>query len=220
MGDKLFAVYLGGRAPKCNTELHDVVFVIGKTIEATYEQLMDKWFGTPTGLHLDSYMELDVVDGYEISISDKAPDNGKKLFFINLGAYSDGQFTEIHANKFIVAESAPEAKAKGKSALLKNWPSPAHVDDLHELDDCLEVSEVSSCRIVLKETDKKEELKPINGYHLVPKDIVQEYISRKSQMRFNGKHEYIKSFGSMIDACFGSFIKLCKCKVIPVGNKN
>ena len=29
MENKLFAVYLGGRAPKCNTELHDVVFVVG-----------------------------------------------------------------------------------------------------------------------------------------------------------------------------------------------
>ncbi len=29
MKPKLFAVYLGGRAPKCNTELHDVVFVVG-----------------------------------------------------------------------------------------------------------------------------------------------------------------------------------------------
>jgi len=34
---KLFAVYLGGRAPRCNTELHDVVFVAGEAIEACYE---------------------------------------------------------------------------------------------------------------------------------------------------------------------------------------
>jgi len=179
VSNKLFAVYLGGRAPKSNTELHDVVFVVGETIEATYEQLMDKWFGTPEGLHLDSYMELDVVDGYEISIADKVSENGAKLFFINLGAYSDGLFAEIHANKFIVAESAQEAKVKGKSALLKNWPSPAHVDDLYELDDCLEVNEVNSYHVMLEKTDKKEDLKPINGYHIVPKGIVQEYISRK-----------------------------------------
>ena len=40
---KLFAVYLGGRAPKGNTEIHDVVFATGRAIEDTYEQLMDKW---------------------------------------------------------------------------------------------------------------------------------------------------------------------------------
>lgn len=38
MGRKLSAVYLGGRAPKCNTELHDVVFVAGDTAEATYDR--------------------------------------------------------------------------------------------------------------------------------------------------------------------------------------
>ena len=44
-GEKLFAVYLGGRAPKCNTEIHDVVFTTGQSIEDTYEQLMDQWLG-------------------------------------------------------------------------------------------------------------------------------------------------------------------------------
>ena len=36
MSLKLFAVCLGGRAPKCNTELHDVVFVVGARVEDTY----------------------------------------------------------------------------------------------------------------------------------------------------------------------------------------
>ena len=36
MTQKLFAVYLGGRAPKANIELHDVVFVVGESIEQTY----------------------------------------------------------------------------------------------------------------------------------------------------------------------------------------
>ena len=55
---KLFAVYLGGRAPKCNTELHDVVFVVGESIEATYSQLTELWFGSREGLHIDSWLEL------------------------------------------------------------------------------------------------------------------------------------------------------------------
>ena len=42
---KLFSVFLGGRADKCNTELHDVVFSIGEKIEDTYIDLLDKWFG-------------------------------------------------------------------------------------------------------------------------------------------------------------------------------
>jgi hypothetical protein len=181
MDDKVFAVYLGGRAPKCNTELHDVVFVVGKSIEETYEQLIDKWFGTPNGLHLDSWMELNVVDGYKITLTSEKPSSGKKLYFINLGAYADGQFTEIHANKFIAAENEQEAKSKGKSELLKNWPGPVHKDDLHEVDDCLELSTVGSCYIVLEKTDERIEIKPTNGYHVVPKSIVQKYIDRNME---------------------------------------
>ena len=36
---KLFAVYLGGSAPKANIELHDVVFVTGFSLEETYSKL-------------------------------------------------------------------------------------------------------------------------------------------------------------------------------------
>jgi hypothetical protein len=62
---KLFAVYLGGRAPKCNTELHDVVFTVGASIEDTYLRLVELWFGSPERVHIDSWIELSVVDGIE-----------------------------------------------------------------------------------------------------------------------------------------------------------
>jgi len=53
---KLFLVYLGGRAPRANIELHDVQFVAGDSIEDTFEQLRKRWFGTVRGLHLDAYL--------------------------------------------------------------------------------------------------------------------------------------------------------------------
>ena len=99
---KLFAVYLGGRAPKCNTELHDVVFVVGERIEDTYAQLLELWFGSRKGLHIDSWLALEVIDGYRVSLSRTPPNTDEKLFFVNLGAYADGQFTEIHENVFLV----------------------------------------------------------------------------------------------------------------------
>ena len=49
---KLFAVYLGGRADGCNTELHDVVFTCGQKIQDTYIDLLDKWFGNADRLHI------------------------------------------------------------------------------------------------------------------------------------------------------------------------
>lgn len=77
---KLFAVYLGGRIAKCNTELHDVVFVAGTHIEATYEQAMDKWFGDLPRLHLDSWVELRIVDGHRNELRPEPPTGSQKLF--------------------------------------------------------------------------------------------------------------------------------------------
>src|SRR3569623_1236121 len=97
---KLFAVYLGGRAPKANTELHDVVFAVGDTIQDTYPQLLERWFGTPASLHLDSWLELDVVDGWRVSLSQSPSHRPEKHFFVHLGANADS-FTEQHANGFL-----------------------------------------------------------------------------------------------------------------------
>lgn len=65
---KLLAVYPGGRAPRCNTEPHDVVFVVGESVESCYERLMDKRFGDPLRPHIDAWVELQGVDGYRVSL--------------------------------------------------------------------------------------------------------------------------------------------------------
>jgi hypothetical protein len=175
---KLFAVYLGGRAPKGNTEIHDVVFVTGAFIEDTYEQLMDKWLGTPAGLHLDSWVELDVVDGYRVTLGAAKSVGADKLFFVNLGAYCEGAFTETHASKFLVAATMPDAKARAKQELLQGWPSPVHTDDLYEIDDCIEINQVDALYVSLEKTGEHSALKPTNGYHLVPKGMVEDYMAR------------------------------------------
>lgn len=177
MQPKLFAVYLGGRAPKCNTELHDVVFVAGASIEETYEQLMDKWFGTPKGLHLDSWIELNVIDGHKIPLSTSKPNSPKKLYFINLGAYLPGQFTEVHANTFIVAESEREVKARAKASLLQSMHS-VHTDDLYDVDDCIEIANVGGYHIILEPTSETVEWLPNNGYYIIPKPIVEAYMAK------------------------------------------
>jgi hypothetical protein len=183
MPDKLFAVYLGGRAPRCNTELHDVVFAIGERIEDTYEQLLDKSFGSPQGLHLDSWIELSIVAGHKVALTNDKPAAGKTLYFINLGAYADGQFAELHANTFVVAANEQEAKAKGKDALRQALPGPIHTDDLYDIDDCLEIGQVGGRHIALEVTDERRALTPVNGYHVVPESIVADYLSRKSVRR-------------------------------------
>ena len=178
--NKLFAVYLGGRAPKCNTELHDVVFVTGKTIDETYEQLMDKWFGTPKGLHIDSWLELKVIDGYRITLNQIRNEDIKKLYFVNLGAYQDTEFSEIHINKFLVAESMQEAKLRAKEELSKGLLNQVHTDNIYEVDSCIELKQVNALYIELTKTEEYATMKPNNGYHIIPKPVVEDYIKRHS----------------------------------------
>lgn len=174
----LYAVYLGGRAPKCNTELHDVVFVVGERIEDTYEQLLDLWFGSPEGLHLDSWMVLDVVDGFEVSISREPCPGEEKLFFVNLGAYRPGVFTELHANGFAVAVEKKGIIARAKSELLVGMDF-VHTDDLFDIDDCIELSEVGGYRVHLTKTSEVRALVPNNGYRIIPKDLVRAFVNRQ-----------------------------------------
>jgi Domain of Unknown Function (DUF1543) len=175
---KLFAVYLGGRAPKCNTELHDVVFVVGPSIEATYHQMMDKWFGDPLKLHIDSWIELRIIDGERITLRPTPAAQGKRLFFINMGAYLPGQFTELHANAFVVAETEQQVKLRAKSELLRGTQS-LHTDDLYDIDDCLEIAEVDGHHIHLEPTVGWQPFEPSNGYHVIPSDVVAAYAASR-----------------------------------------
>ncbi|HUA64955.1 MAG TPA: DUF1543 domain-containing protein [Alphaproteobacteria bacterium] len=177
---KLFAVYLGGRAARCNTELHDVVFVAGESIETLYDRLMDKWFGDPLRLHIDSWLELQIVDGYRIALKSHPPAADKKLYFINLGAYLPGQFTELHANAFVVAVDETEVKKRAKSELLRGAQS-VHTDDLYEIDDCLEIAEVDGQHIHLEPTSEKVAFEPHNGYHIIPPQVVEGYAARRTK---------------------------------------
>jgi hypothetical protein len=169
---RLFAVLLGGNcAPRSNTELHDVVFAVGDRLEDTYPQLLELWFGTPEGLHIDSWIELRVVDGHRVSLSLDTPDDGRHLYFVNLGGYRAGDFAEHHANAFLVAADEDQAKQRAKSSLLGGFES-VHTDDLYEVDDILQVKEVSGWHVALAPTDDTSVSEPRNGYLPLPEDLI------------------------------------------------
>ena len=96
----LYLVVLGGRAEKANIELHDVRWVVGSKIEDTYDTLRKDWFGSPEGLHIDSYKKIKYIDGYKINLINYEKDKRKKnqlvkknkakkyLWFVNLGGYN------------------------------------------------------------------------------------------------------------------------------------
>lgn len=70
----LFVVMLGGKHPRAKIEVHDVVFAVADTLEAAYPQLRADWFGSPKGMHIDSWMAVDGVDGWKVELSPLAPD--------------------------------------------------------------------------------------------------------------------------------------------------
>jgi hypothetical protein len=139
----LFVVMLGGKHPKAKIEVHDVVFVAAERLEDCYPQLKAEWFGSAEGMHIDSWMQVEGVDGYRIECSNQAPaEDEAKLFFINLGGYTPGAFGEDHHYLLLTAKDKAEAKQKGKSFLPKSWDKP-HTDAVVELDDCVEIVEIS-----------------------------------------------------------------------------
>ena len=164
---KLFAVYLGGNAKGCHTEVHDMVFVVGFTIEETYSQMIQAWFGDKKKVHVDAWMELDVVDGHQIRLTKKQPVNTSHLYFVNLGAYLPGQFTEVHENFFLVGESEALAKKKAKQKASKGLQT-VHKDHVHNIDDCISIDHVHGFWIQLKPTTKSDNLHPVIGYQKLP----------------------------------------------------
>src|SRR5690606_36946703 len=108
---QLFLVYIGGTAPGANIELHDVRFVAAARIEDTYTQLCQQWFGTVKGLHIDSYMAVNNIDGYKVSLQSEPQNTDIKLYFVNFGGYYPDKIAEQHDFMLCVAGSAAGAKA-------------------------------------------------------------------------------------------------------------
>ncbi len=139
---QLFAFYLGGSHPQSNIELHNLQFAIGEKIEDCYDQLKKDWFGDLKGLHIDSYVLLDNVDGYQIRISNeplKTQDLG--LFCVHLGAKLEGVLEEQHTTQFTVAKTAGEALLKIQKSLNKTGWEDVHRDKLFEVENIINLSE-------------------------------------------------------------------------------
>lgn len=149
----LYAVLLGGRAAGCNTELHDVVFVVGNTLEETYPMLVKKWFGMRHRLHIDASIKLQYVDGHEVVVSHELPkqENNYQLFFCNFGGYRKGYFGELHEVGFYVASSIDSALAKAKQELCQSL-FQQHCDDKMLVDDLLVLDKVDCYHIHLHST--------------------------------------------------------------------
>ena len=162
----LYLVVLGGRAKKANIELHDVRWVVGSKIQDTYYTLRKDWFGSPQGLHIDSYKKIKYIDGYKINLiyfeKDKIDkkqlvkkNKAKKyLWFVNLGGYDPTSMQEKHEFGLVTASTKLEAKNVAKSKWLIGCKKK-HKDDLASLamiiscDDCQQIKKIGNWQIEL-----------------------------------------------------------------------
>ena len=149
----LFIVVLGGRSLKSNIEIHDVRWVIGKSIEDTFPELRKQWLGKKSGLHIDSYKCIKYVDGYEVIVSKSNKDiistphsKDLSLWFVNLGGYNPQKMYEQHEFNLVVAKKAVEAKKKAR----KNWTAnlkDKHNDDNSSINYLQQVDEMHPIKI-------------------------------------------------------------------------
>ncbi|MBS0431911.1 MAG: DUF1543 domain-containing protein [Proteobacteria bacterium] len=178
MTDRLIACVLGGTAPRARTELHDVAFAVGDSLEAAHGQLLAGWFGDPRGLHVDAWCFLDSVEGYRVQLAHTPADNGLHLYFINIGGYRPGRFGEQHAWGFFGAPNKADAKAQAKRTLLQGCDE-IHKDDLHDIDDCLQVARIGTWHVHLTPDAGATDPHVTNGYFPLPKSVIDAWMVRR-----------------------------------------
>lgn len=129
----LFLVVLGGRVHGAHIELHDVRFVVGRTLEDTLPALRRQWFGRRRGLHIDSWMVVRQVGAFAVELRREPREGKERLWFVNVGGYQADRLAEDHAFGLVVAATAAGARRQA----LASWLPQAllrHKDDLHPLD--------------------------------------------------------------------------------------
>ena len=151
---KLFACYIGGKIANCNIEMHDTVFVVAKNTQEFIENVRQKVTAFAS-FHIDSWVVLQNVDGYEIILANTKQTTENKLFFVNLGSYLAGKFGENHFMHFCVAKNRPEAIEIAKKMVSPN-EELVHGDNIYNLDDCIKLDKIDDLYVNLEKNEVKQ----------------------------------------------------------------
>lgn len=171
----LYVVYLGGRAPGCHLEVHDVVFAAGRSLNDIHSQLLDQWFGDREQVHVDAWARVETVPGYRVKLSARVPTGSTRLYFVNLGGYVPGELMERHASALYGGDSVDEVKKRAREELL-NDKHTVHRDDLYEVDDMLAIRSVQEFHVHLEPDRNAGSPEVTNGYFPVPRETVDEWM--------------------------------------------
>jgi hypothetical protein len=152
---KLFMVMMGCTPVGRHTEQHDIFFGIGERLSDLVEDMKRFWPESNGIFHIDVWREVNVVDGYTISVVPRGIVEKQlpQLFFVNLGGYMPNVFDEPHYKLLTVQENLAKAVQAAKAtAFYKHTGfkgAVSHiddqygvdVDDLHVVDDILPSSQ-------------------------------------------------------------------------------
>ena len=130
------------------------------------------WFGSPKGLHIDSYKKIKYLDGYKIILKNFENDkinknqlanrtkNQKNLWFVNIGGYDPSSMQEKHEFGLVIASNKLEAKNKAKSKWLIGYEKK-HKDDMASIEILISCD---NCELIKKIGNWKIELIPDNDF--------------------------------------------------------
>lgn len=136
---KLFYIILGATPEGRNIEQHDVFFGIGAQLRDLVPAMKDFWPEAKGKIHLDAWQEVRFLDGFEVKIMEKTQNSAEnQLFFINLGGYKPGIFSELHEQHLMVANSVGEVTKRVKQTeFFKTMGfanAASHIDDRYGVD--------------------------------------------------------------------------------------
>lgn len=168
----LYIILLGGYNPGDLLEAHNLFVGVGKDLESLKTQMKRSWQYTT---HVDAYMILNQVDGYDIIIKEGTPaENNENEFPMlvvgNIGYYKEGHFTEFHKlmpfvlkdkNDSIIEKLKRDPDFSEGQALSE--AARSHLDDKHivnhfDVDDIINVqSKIKGYVIGLVPANEKKE---------------------------------------------------------------
>ena len=145
---KLYFLLLGCKPPGRFTEQHDVFFGIASSLKELVPQIKASWPEAKGNIHIDAWREVTHVDGYDVIITEKQPEetNAPALYFLNLGGYKPDAFDEFHYKMLVAAADESEAIRKAKATAFYRDTgfkgAVSHIDDKYavDIDDVCRVS--------------------------------------------------------------------------------
>lgn len=182
---KLYLLLLGADVPGRSVEQHDYFFGIAEKPGDLVPAIKAYWPEAGKSLHVDGWREVTRVDHFTVSVArqtDDIPASANKLFFLNLGGYTNGKLEEQHYIVLTVQENRAQAvQAAKKDVFYKSHSlkgiATAHIDEKYgvDVDNVHEIGELllpvykAQYKIVITETKDLPEDEIYLGYFKLEK---------------------------------------------------